>query len=200
LPAGQYCTLCWRKAVRRKRKSDAPIWQWRESKAVKHQDELWFADRIYATLRWEGPFSKRAYARVPEGQWTFDRPRLLSRDVEVRQSKAEPTLASLVAIYYQKWSGDGTLKLADGRQFDWAPTNFWQTRWAFFDAEGRPLVGFEDTSGLGNHTSQVTFWRSELSKADIGLLATLGDYLMALKRQDDAAAAAAAASAAVAAT
>jgi hypothetical protein len=183
--------------VKRKREPDAKTWEWRESRTVKHQDELWFRDDIYATLRWEGPLSKLAYARAPEGQWTFDRPRLLSRDIEVRQADVDADSAPLAAIYYQKWTGDGTLKLADGRRFDWAPIDFWQTRWAFFDAEERPLVALEDTSGLCERMTEVTLWHSELSRADVGLLATLGHYLMALRQQDTAAIAATAAATAV---
>ena len=174
-------------------KSNTQAWQWRESKAVKRQDELRLGDHVEATLRWEGPFSTLAYARSPKGRWTFDRPRLLSHDVEVRgghtTSGRQPTPGedTLIAVYHERWTGDGALEFVDGRTYDWAPTNFWQTRWAFFDADEKPLLAFDDTSGLLEHRTEVTFWRSDLSKADMGLLATLGRYLMALKRQDTAA-------------
>jgi hypothetical protein len=168
-----------RQMVKRSRKPNAKAWQWRESRTARRRDELIFGDQVFATLRWEGPFSKLAYARSPEGQWTFDRPRLLSRDVEVRQPDE-----TLIAIYLEKWTGDGTLEFVDGRTCDWAPTNFWQTRWSFFDADNKPLVTFDDTSGLFEHTAQITFWPSDLSAADSGLLATLGRYLTALKQQD----------------
>jgi hypothetical protein len=169
----------------RKHKPSVEAWKWRESRTAKRQDELRFADRVFATLRWEGPFSKRAYAQSPEGHWTYDRPRLLSRDVEIRAGE------TLIAICHEKWTGECTIECADGRTFIWAPTNFWQTRWVFFDAKEKPLVAFDDTSGLFEHTARVTFWRSELSKKDAGLLATLGRYLTVLKRQDSAAIAAA---------
>ena len=172
--------------MKRKRKPNVDMWQWRESRTARHLDELRFGDQVFATLRWEGWFSKLAYARSKEGQWIFDRPRLLSRDVEVREADQ-----TLVAIYHEKWTGDGTLEFADGRTYDWAPTNFWQTRWVFFDAEEKPLIAFDDTSGLFEHTTEVTFWRSELSKAEVGLFTTLGRYLTVLKRQDTAAIAAA---------
>ena len=173
--------------AKQKQESNAQTWQWRESKTVKHQDELRLGDHVEATLRWEGLLSNLATARAPAGQWTFDRPRLLSRDIEVREIRAGEDSAPLIAVYYQKWTGEGTLKLADGRAYDWAPTNFWQTRWAFFDADERPLIVFDDTSGLLEHRTEVTFHRIELSKADVGLLATLGRCLMTLKRQDAAA-------------
>ena len=167
--------------MKRKHKPNVDLWQWRESSIAKRQDELWFEGRIYATLRWEGLFSKLAHARSPEAQWTYDRPRLLSRDVEVRAGE------TLIAICHEKWTGECVIEFADGRTFTWAPTNFWQTRWVFFDAEENPLIAFDDTSGLFEHTNEVTFWRSELPKADVGLLTTLGRYLTVLKRQDAAA-------------
>jgi hypothetical protein len=167
--------------VKRKRKLNVKAWQWRESRTARRRDELIFGDHVFATLRWEGPFSKLAYARSPEGQWTFDRPRLLSRDVEVRQLDG-----TLIAIYHEKWTGDGALEFVDDRTVDWAPTNFWQTRWAFFDMDDKPLVTFDDTSGLFEQTAQITFWPSDLSVTDSGLLATLGRYLTVLKRQDTA--------------
>jgi hypothetical protein len=173
--------------VKRQGKPSVKAWQWRASRTTSRQDELWFGDRIFATLRWEGLFSNLAYARSPEGQWTYDRPRLLSRDVEIRAGK------TLIAICHEKWTGECTIEFAQGRTFTWAPTNFWQTRWVFFDAEEKPLIAFDDTSGLFEHTNKVTFWRSELSKADTGLLTTLGRYLTVLKRQDAAAIAATAA-------
>jgi hypothetical protein len=187
------CFASRRKTVKRKREPNIQAWQWRESRIARRRDELVFGDHVFATLRWKGPFSKRADARSSEGQWTFDRPRLLSRDVEVRQIDE-----TLFAIYREKWTGDGTLEFVDGRSYDWAPTNFWQTRWAFFDADDKPLVSFDDTSGLFEHTAQVTFWPSDLSAADSALLATLGRYLMELKQQDIAAIAATTAAAAAA--
>ena len=178
--------------MKQKQKPEANAWEWRESRTAKRQDELRLGDQVFATLRWEGCFSNLAYARSTEGQWTFDRSRLLSRDVEVRQADE-----TLIAVYHEKWTGDGTLEFADGRTYDWAPTNFWQTRWAFFDVEERPLIAFEDTSGLLEYRDEVTFWRSGLSKADVGLLTTLGRYLMVLKHRDTAAIAATASVAAV---
>jgi hypothetical protein len=164
--------------------------QWRESRTVKRLDELRLGDEIKATLRWAGPFSKLAYARSRNGRWAFDRPRLLSRDVEIRDAKtpsssqSAPHADTLVAVYHEKWTGEGTLEFVDGRAYDWAPTDFWQTRWAFFGTDDRPLVAFADTSGLFEQTAQVTLHHRGLSPADFELLVTLGRYLMVLKRED----------------
>ena len=158
----------------KKRSTNSVTWEWRESRTVKRLDELRWGERSGATLRWEGLFSKRAYAQTAEGQWTFDRPRLLSRDVEVWAGD------QLVAVHRTRWTGEGTLEFADGHAYDWAPTNFWQTRWAFFGADDTALIGFDDTSRLFEYTAAVTYWASDLPAADSALLTALGHYLMVL--------------------
>ena len=175
---------------KKKRKTYLDQWEWRESRTARRQDEFHFGERVAATLRWQDLFSNLAYAQSPEGQWTFDRPRLLSRNVEVRDADSD----ALVAVLYFKWTGDATLEFADGRTIGWAPTNFWQTEWAFFDTEDRPLVSFLDTSRLFEARSVVTFYSSDLSAEESALLTIFGRYLMLLHRNDTAAVAATTAS------
>jgi hypothetical protein len=122
-----------------------------------------------------------------EGEWTFDRPRLFSHDVHVRDAVSN----ALIVTYCEKWRGDGTVEFSDGRTFDWAPTNFWQTDWAFFDAEDRPLISFGDTSRWFEARAQITYHRAasaeaQLSPRDDALLTVLGRYLTVLKRNDTA--------------
>ena len=170
------------------RKKESQAWEWRESKTVRRQDELRAGDQILATLRWEGCLSLRAFAASPKGQWAFDRPRLLSRDAEVRMAGT----GALVGIVRFGWTGDGVLELVDGRTFSWGATNFWQTRWVFWDAQDRPLIRFWDTSPLFETTAQVGYWPSSVSGSDRALLTLLGRYLMVLRSRDTAAVAAAA--------
>jgi hypothetical protein len=186
--------------VRKKKRQSYPdYWEWRESRTAKRQDELHYGERIAATLRWESVFSTLAHAQTSAGAWTFDRPRILSRDVEVR----EATTAATVAVVHFKWTGDATLEFADGGHLDWAPTNFWQTQWAFFgpasgDDKERALIVFDDTSRFLEARSAVSYRTSNLTAEESALLTTLGHYLMMLHRRDSAAVAASAASAATA--
>jgi len=175
---------------KKKRETYPDNWEWRESRTTKRQDELHLGERVTATLRWQGMFSNLAYAQSPEGRWTFDRPRLLSRDVEVRDADTN----ALVAVLYVKWRGDATLEFADGHTVDWSPTNFWQTQWAFFDTADRgeqALILFDDTSRIFEARTAVTFYRSALSAQESALLTLFGRYLMILHRNDAAAVAAA---------
>ncbi|MBL7201748.1 MAG: hypothetical protein ISS56_16535 [Anaerolineae bacterium] len=162
--------------------------EWRESRTVKRQDELVAGDEVVAALRWEGWGSTFASGSSPEGEWTFDRPRLLSRDVEVREAQS----GELVAVYMPSWLGtDGKLEFADGRRHHWAATDFWRTKWVLYSASNEPLVHFEDTSGLLRVSAVVQYGPSSLPPCERDLFALLGWYLMALARRDAAAAAAA---------
>jgi hypothetical protein len=82
----------------------------------------------------------------------------------------------------------------DGHTVAWSPTNFWQTRWAFFDNDERALISFVDTSRLLEARTVVTFHRSDLSNKESALLTLFGRYLMVLHRNDSAAIAATTAS------
>jgi hypothetical protein len=175
---------------KKKRKTYLDRWEWRESRAERHLDELHLGERVAATLRWQGWLSTLAHARTPEGQWAFERPRILSRDIEVRDA----TTDAIVANLYVKWTGNATLEFADGGAVEWAPTNFWQTQWAFFDAQDNALISFDDTSGFLEARSAVTFYSSDLSAEESALLTTFGRYLMMLHRRDSAAVAASTAS------
>jgi hypothetical protein len=169
-------------------KTQERICEWRESRTVKRQDELVAGDQLVAALRWKGWGSTFASGHSPEREWTFDRPRLLSRDVEVRVAQS----GELVAVYMPSWLGtDGKLEFADGRRYHWAATDFWRTKWVFYSASNEPLMRFEDTSGLLRVSALVRYGPSPLAPRERDLFALLGWYLMALARRDAAAAAAA---------
>ena len=159
-------------------------WEWRESRRVRGQDELRAGDQILATLCWQGAFSTLAFGTSPAGQWTFERPRVLSQDVEVCSAGADV----VIAIFKPHWAGGGgRLELADGRTFQWTATNFWQTDWVFSDASGESLVRFEDNSRLFETTALVEVECAALPASERALLTLLGRYLMVLQERDAAA-------------
>jgi len=179
--------------VKRKRKKRTPrarpAVEWRESRTVKRQDELHTPDGILATLRWASAFSYLATGEAGGRQWHMDRPRFFSREVEVRAAGAEGDPPQ--AVYHPGWTGGGKLYFADGRVWQWYPTNFWQTQWVFADQSERVLVQFADTSRLFEQSAAVTFVDPGLAETDRALLLVLGRYLLALQARDTAAVAAA---------
>jgi hypothetical protein len=177
-----------------KENANVQVWQWRESKTVKRQDELVLEDQIVATLRWEGWASTVAYGASAQGRWVLDRPRILSRDVEVRSADS----GRLVAVYMPGWlDAGGELEFTDGRVLHWSADNFWRTRWILASVMGEVWMSFEDTSGFLKTSALVRGCSSSLRTCEWALLAILGWYLMALTRQDTAAAVAAAGVAAI---
>jgi hypothetical protein len=144
-------------------------------------------------MEWKGIFSTLATGRARTGQWTFERPRLLSREIEVYDAQTGDLIT-----FSPGWTGEGVLTLMDGHRFHWYSTNFWRTRWIFVDADEQPLMQFVDTSGLFRENAAVRIYASNLAEKERSLLLLLGWYLVKLQRRDSAAAAAAAASTAAA--
>jgi hypothetical protein len=185
--------------VKRKRKKrtprEHPAVEWRESRTVKRQDELHTADGILAALRWASMFSYLATGQAGDKQWQFDRPRIFSREVEVRVAGSDAEAP--FAVYYPGWTPGGQLEFGDGRTLRWFPTNFWQTQWVFTDDAEQVLMQFEDTSRILDQRAAVTFVRQGLAEADRALLLVLGRYLLAVQARDNAAIAASVSTAAV---
>ncbi len=162
--------------------------EWVESRTVKRQDELRIGDRLIATLRWGGWGSTFAEGRAHGGSWTFERPRLLSREVQVH---AAGTKGAPTAVFMPGWTAEGTLSFADGRTMHWQCRDFWQTEWALVDAEGQTALRFQDRSGFLERRTAAWSYKAGLSEADRAMLLILGRYLMVLQAQDQAAAVAA---------
>ena len=175
------------KKRKRQKENARPAFEWRESTTVRRQDELCLGDEVVATMRWAGMLSTLSTGQARTGRWTFERPRLLSHEVEVREAAS----GELAGVLSPRWTGDATLTLADGRTFEWFPTNFWRSEWAFADTHDQPLVRFWDTSGFLRRRTAIEIVRSGLPEPDRALLALLGHYMMEIQRRDTAAATAA---------
>jgi hypothetical protein len=163
---------------------DRPLLEWRESRKVRRQDELCLGDQTVATLRWGGWGSTFAEGRARAGSWTFERPRLLSREVQVHVAG---TKGPPIAVFIPGWTEEGTLSWADGRTMRWQSRDFWRTDWVLVDAEGRTAARFEDTSGFLERRTIAHTYKTGLSEADRAMLLILGRYLMVLQAWDTAA-------------
>ena len=170
----------WKKRTQR----DQPALEWVESRTVKRQDELRIGDRLIATLRWGGWGSTFAEGQASAGSWAFERPRLLSRDVQVHRAGTE---GPAVAVFRPGWTEEGTLYMADGRTMRWESRDFWRSEWAFVDTAGQTALRFRDTSGLFHERTAAWIYKVGLSETDRALLLILGRYLMVLQARDRAA-------------
>ena len=177
------------KPKKRQRQPRAPL-EWRESRTARRQDELYAAEQVQATLRWEGWGSTYATGVAHAGRWTFGRPRLLSRDVSIwiaGREEGEP-----YAVFAPRMFGDGYLTCADGRAYYWEPTDFWRSQWRFTNPAGQPLLYAGDTSGfLERRTGIWLAQKPDLDEETRALLVLAAHYFMALQEQDAAAASAA---------
>jgi hypothetical protein len=168
-----------------KRQRERPALEWRESRTVKRQDELCTHTETLATLQWAGLLSNLATGSTQAGRWAFDRPRLFSKDVEIRTVSSDDETP--YGVFLPNWTSGGRLELAEGRTFHWESTSFWGTQWEFTDDVGTTLIQFEDTSGLFRQSATVTLVQPRLREADRALLLLLGRYLMAMHSRDTAA-------------
>ena len=174
-----------RKKKPQQQERDRLALEWCASRTVKRQDELRCGGEVLATLRWESMWSTLSTGTARTGRWTFERPGLLSRDIEVRIPGAGDDAPW--AVFSPGWTSEGTLCLADGRRFHWQGTDFWQTEWVFVSAAGEPLVRLTDTSGFLDQVTEVGIVRAGLSESDRALLVLLGHYLIVMQTRDRAA-------------
>jgi hypothetical protein len=83
------------------------------------------------------------------------------------------------------------LTLADGRTYKWKSLNFWSSRWAFFDAQGQPVLTLSDR--VPGRTWRDIFksqYTLEVHQAAPAFLPALGMYLLILQQEDGSAVAA----------
>ncbi|HEX2906376.1 MAG TPA: hypothetical protein VHO69_05905 [Phototrophicaceae bacterium] len=118
--------------------------------------------------------------------WTFERKGFWRQRVEIRSAGTgdEP------AVFRYNWQGTGRLEYPDGRVFHWTQGNFWGTKWAWTDADGNPLVGFQ-TKGSLKLSADISLDSAVESAKAPTLLIFLGWYLIVKHYEDTAAAVAA---------
>ena len=122
---------------------------WRQPSIFKLEYELRADAEVLATLRWRTIADTLATVETAEGSWTFKRvgfwhPRITARPVGIERD---------AATFEPRWTGAGPVTLAQGASHRWGQTNGWQTRWAWHDADGVPIVQFHNKHGMagGGH-------------------------------------------------
>jgi hypothetical protein len=171
---------------KKKTQPGAPSLHWVPAKGLKRAYELHAADGTVGRIRWPKLFGSLAEAEYRGNRWTFKRGGFLRPHVTVRNESSGEDLAVLDLT----WGGSGLLKMRDGARFRWERLGFWARRFAFTDEVGVELVAFEPTFGLLRRTGVVDI-RPEAAKVpELGMLVTLGWYVIMLIADDEAASAA----------
>jgi hypothetical protein len=160
--------------------------RWTQPSALSREYELHAGDEVLATLRWQKTFCSLALAESADGAWTFKRSGFLSPKVTVRV----PGSDTEVGVLKPGWRGEGTLRLADGRGYQWVNTSFWRSEWAFANESGESLIHFKPEVAFIKQAAEVKVEPRAVAVSDLPLLTVLGWYLILLLSEDAAGAAA----------
>ena len=163
---------------------------WRQPEATKNNFVLHGegADTPLATLRWQKLLGTLATAETPDATWTFKRTGFLHPRVTARIAGTDDDRA----VFDAGWHGGGTLTIVGGATFTWQAANFWRTQWGWRGATDTELLHFASKQGLLRQEGAVTITPDALRLPELGLLVTLGWYLLVLTAHDSTAAAGAA--------
>jgi hypothetical protein len=105
---------------------------WRPVKGVKKTIEVYAGPDVFGTLRQER--GRPAVAEIDQGRWTF------TQEKRVLTVSAED--GTTLATFLPGTRGQGTVTLADGQAFRWAPTQPGKAERAFYDTDGQRVVRF----------------------------------------------------------
>lgn len=142
-----------------------------------------------ATLKWKSQLKMQASITIGERAWNFDLKGFFNRRIEIREG--EDTEGTLTGTFKPGWNYHGTLTLADGRMFKWKNANMWNTEWKWTTMDDGDLMKFSPDTKLSRMTRSEA--KIELSPAaadfpEVGLLATLGWYMMLVQNIEAASA------------
>ena len=162
-----------------------------QPKALARHFELHAGGEVVGDLEFRSSFGSLALARTAESTWTFKRIGFFSPRATARGETSERDLA----VYTPRWSGrEGEVALEGGERFRFAAANFWGTRFALGDAEGRTLATFGPEpevhrfSDLFRTQAVVAVDPADSRRPDLGLLLLFGWYLVVLHHEDATAA------------
>lgn len=85
------------------------------------------------------------------------------------------------AKFSKKWYR-GRVKLDTGREFEWGPTNFWATRWAWTGENGQPAIEFSRKGWMGRANLAVVSPEAR-AMPELGVMLVLGQFLMIRRAQ-----------------
>jgi len=152
---------------------------WTQPKFLKRAFQLLAGEEVVATLELAGAIRPKVVAATAEERWSFHREGVFSRSTRIEsiESGAE------VARFEENWRGGGTLTFQDGREYQWKSVSFWRGEYGFVGADLEPVVRLR-THGISiRNRAQLVIEPSARRIPGLGVLATLGWFLMLRPRR-----------------
>ena len=167
---------------------------WRQPKALRQEYELRTeGGELLATLSMKmGWMRARTEATTSAGNWTFQHVGFLHPRVLLRKTPMEEQ----VAEFQLKKLGKGTVRFADGHEYEWKTTSFWKAQFGFFDSSGNAVLSIRrDTSSrklsdLFKANALIELPSAATPAEQLSVLALFAWYFLILRRQQGAAVAA----------
>jgi hypothetical protein len=158
---------------------------WKQPNAFKMEYVLSAGDQEAATLQFRSSFGTFATAQSADGCWTFRRVGFFQTRVTIRDFTTDIELAE---FHNNTWTSGGSLVLPNGRVYK-ASTNFWQTRFQFYDPHFQFLFQYSNIGGFFHSSAKVIISPAALAISELPWMLILAWYLSILMRWDAAAAA-----------
>lgn len=152
---------------------------WAQAHAFTQEYTLSDGETPVGALAFRSAFGSFATAKTAEGCWTMKRVGFLNTRVEIRRCESDTAVGT---FHNGTWSGGGTLRLPDGRELR-ADTNLWQSRYAFSDASGQPLVRYT-SGGFFKASGEMEITAPGAAMPELPWIVMLGLYLVVMMRQD----------------
>jgi hypothetical protein len=156
---------------------------WMQPKAMKQQFELHCGDEVLVVMRWQSSWRSGATAETAEGSWSFKR-QGFRQQVLIESSRGDAALPTL----RRRWTGSATLSFPDGRSYLWKRNGFWGIRRMWTTPEGFSLLSFRTRYGFMKTGGEVAVDSLAAALSELGLLVSLGWYLVVMEARDAAAA------------
>lgn len=166
---------------------------WTRPRSVLRYHELRSDGGLYATIRWKNTFGSLAVGECREGKFTFKRGGFLRPYVTVRRDGYDSNLAVMKfasgsAIVNAALGISGTLEFVTGHRYAFHRLSFWDSKWAFSDENGVPLVTFTRKT-KGRPTAKVVINEAYGDIEYIHILLMIGWYVMMLDFEEEEASA-----------
>jgi hypothetical protein len=158
---------------------------WIQPEILSRHWELRTGEEVIATLKWEKMTGSLATATAADGTWTFKRSGFLNVRVHVRAAGSDQD----VAVFYPKWTGNGTLEGPDGARVQWSSKGFFHAQWGWKTDQETEIMTLRSAPTILRHGAALHVEPAFQSRRDLSLLALFGFYLTIMISEDAAAAA-----------